>query len=283
MRYILLYTLSVLPLFSQVLTITQGPYLGTSTISRSSASVAWATNIPADTRIYWSAVSSASVTPSSCAAPACNLSTPVYPAVGGGPIQVHNWYTFGTPGGVTIYYQVCSMADSVQTCSETNNYTSGPATTTPANPIAPAPVDAPQVPTGTVHTVGSNCDDPSTGLVAMWTAAARGDVVEIDPTITPYCSGAYTFPAKPAGPPYILTRVKNAGATFPSYRRANLSDLPTQAGFTAGTNKMARFIDSAPNVYQLGSSDTSTAQCFAGDWNWRSGQSNAWADRKSTR
>src|ERR1035438_9925763 len=116
MRSILLYTLSVLPLFSQALTITQGPYLGTSTISRSSASVAWATNIPADTEIFWSSVSSASVTPSNCTPPACNSSAPVFPSWGGSPIQVHNWYTFGTPGGVTIYYQVCSMANSVRTC-----------------------------------------------------------------------------------------------------------------------------------------------------------------------
>jgi hypothetical protein len=30
----------------------------------------------------------------------------------------------------------------------------------------------------------------------MWSQANWGDIVEIDPAVTPFCAGSYVFPAK---------------------------------------------------------------------------------------
>lgn len=265
-KSLLLLLLCAEMLSGQAPVITQGPFVGTSTITRSSASIAWTTDIPATNKIIWATAAANVFAGCDRAMPAsCNVSAPIFSA--DWATYVHNWYLYGTPANTQIHYAVCSMANLHETCSSVHSYTSGAQTVVPADPVPPTPVDTPTVPTGTIWTVGADCNDPATGLVAQWRNAQRGDIVEIDPAITPYCAGSFAFPAKPSGGPYILTRVKGASTLFPNYRRANPGDKP----------KMARFIHNSPNVEMNGSSDPSTVSCFAGSLHWRQGQGNAWA------
>ena len=183
-------------------------------------------------------------------------------------------------------------------------YTSGPATASiPAPPASPATVDTPVEPTGTVWTVGASshdCNSPVDGLVAQWTAAIadnnpNGEIVEIDPTLTPYCASfdPYVFPAGHTGAStYILTRAKNSDAIWPAKRRVN----PGCANSFAYTNlecqgaspnkvsdypQMARIIHTAPNmVYSSmnGTGDpTAIGFCYPGTYYWWQWQSTTWS------
>ena len=255
MRVFVLLLLIAQASFAQAPNITQGPYVGTQTISRSSTVISWTTDIASTTKIKWGYNPNALTNISSAVSAGSDI-----------PIWVHSWFISGLKGGTTVYYQVCSTANAVEMCSPTNNFATLPQTAAPADPIPPTPVDTPTTPTGTVHTVGPDCNDPTTGLVAQWQNAARGDIVEIDPTITPYCAGTYTFPPKQAGPPYILTRVKNANGNF-GQRRVSPTDKPN----------MARFIHNAPDIIKLGAADPGTFYCFKGEYLFRQFQNNVWA------
>ena len=233
--------------------ITQGPWV--SGITRSTAVFSWVTDVPASSQVIWG-TSSGSL---------ANLQTD-----SGSQTVIHAWYGSGFPGGATIYYQVCSNSGSGTTCSDTGSFSTPVQATIPAFPAPSVPVDTPVLPSGSIWTVGPNCDDPATGLVAMWTQANWGDIVEIDPTVTAVCGGSYIFPAKAADPGpnrYILTRVKNVNELG--------SDRITFSPFMKA--KMARFIHTAPNLIMVGSQDPSGSSCFAGSYLWRQRQQNVWA------
>jgi hypothetical protein len=231
--------------------ITQGPWV--TGITRSSAVLSWVTDSSATSKVTWGT------------SPGSLNNTQ---ADGGAPTVIHSWYATGLPGGTTIYYQVCSTNSSGTTCSAPGSFSTSVQTAIPAPPVAPTPVDTPVAPTGNILTVGPNCDDPATGLVAMWSQANWGDIVEIDPAVTPFCAGSYVFPAKAGNTDaslYVLTRVKN------------VLDLGSEQITPFRKPKMARFVHTAPNVIMIGSADPSGLSCFAGSYLWRQGQSNAWA------
>lgn len=231
--------------------ITQGPWR--TGVTRSTAVFTWVTDGPSTSQIKWGIDSS-------------TLNN--VQADAGIPTTIHSWYASGLPGGTQIYYQVCSANTAGATCSTVDSFSTPLQTAIPAAPAPPKPVDSPVIPTGNILTVGANCDDPATGLVAMWNRANWGDIVEIDPAVTPVCAGSYVFPAKaPDTAPnrYILTRVRNA-AGLGQGRVSSLNRL-----------RMARFIDTAPNVIMIGSADPANLSCFAGSYLWRQRQANAWA------
>jgi hypothetical protein len=153
--------------------LTQGPWV--TGITRSTAVLSWVTDSSATSKVTWGTA------PGSLN----NIQ-----ADGGVPTVIHSWYATGLPGGATIYYQVCATNSSGTTCSATGSFSTSVQTAIPAPPIAPTPVDTPVVPRGNLLTVGPNCDDPATGLVAMWSQANWGDIVEIDPAVTPFCAGS---------------------------------------------------------------------------------------------
>ena len=272
MRFSALFFLSF-SLLAQTPTISQ--VFVSKTVPRSSQIISWSTDIRSGSEIHW-AYSAAPLN-------GCNFSTAgkgsnvgcfINRVAQDAPVYIHTWFTGPTTANTAVYYQVCSYGGAYPAtlgCSPTSTYTSAAQAVIPANPIPPKPVDAPVVPTGTVRTVGArshNCNDPNDGLVAQWKASARGDVVEIDPALTPLCASfdPYVFPAKASGAPYILTRVKNADALFPGNRRANPKDKP----------HMARFIDNAPNTILNGAADPTRSSCFAGNLLWRQDQANTW-------
>ncbi len=231
--------------------ITQGPWV--SGITRSSAVFSWVTDIPSTAVVKWGTSSG-------------SLGNTQNDA--GQPTAIHAWFATGLPGGATIYYQVCSTASAGTACSTPASFSTIQQATIPAAPAPPVPVDTPVTPSGNIWTVGPNCDDPLTGLVAMWNQANWGDIVEIDPTVTAACAGSYVFPAKaPDGDPnaYILTRVKDA------------ANLGTGQISPAKKPRMARFVHTAPNVIMIGPGDPTGLSCFAGSYLWRQGQRNAWA------
>jgi hypothetical protein len=152
-------------------------------------------------------------------------------------------------------------------CSSTYTFITLDQAHAPADPLPPVPVDPPVVPNGNIHTVAADCNAPSGGLVNLWATVPRGDVIEIDPAITPYCTGLFSFPKREDGPPYILTRVKHADSIFPNYRRASPADKP----------QMARFIHNAPNINDSLPLSATTTACFAGQLVFPTGQANHWA------
>jgi hypothetical protein len=231
--------------------ITQGPWI--SGITRSTAVFSWVTDVAANSQVKWGTSS--------------GLLTNVQ-SDAGFPTFIHSWFASGLPGGSNIFYQICSTNSSGTTCSDTASFSTPTQATIPAAPAPPVPVDPPSVPTGQIWTVGPDCDDPSTGLVAMWAQANWGDIVEIDPTVTAVCAGSYVFPVKTASQDatrYILTRVKNVNELGPN----RITPLRK--------NKLAQFIHTAPNVIMIGSAHPSSISCFAGSYLWRQRQSNAWA------
>lgn len=231
--------------------ITQGPWV--TGITRSSAVLSWVTDIPSTSVVKWGTDSG-------------TLGNTQNDA--GIPTVIHSWFATGLPGATTVYYQVCSASAAGTSCSAVASFVTASQAVIPAAPAPPAPVDTPVIPTGNVWTVGPNCDDPLTGLVAMWNQANWGDIVEIDPAVTQFCGGTYVFPAKsPDGDPnaYILTRVKDA----PNLGPGLISPAKKQ--------QMARFVDTAPNVVMIGPADPTGLSCFAGSYLWRQGQNNAWA------
>lgn len=233
--------------------ITQGPWL--SGVTRSTALLSWVTDQLSTSIIRW------------------GLFAGSHPYVtgGDGTSLVHSWFVAGAPGNSVIYYLVCSSNGvDPETCSPEGSFTTLSQASIPAAPIAPTPVDTPITPSGTIWTVGADCDDPNTGLVARWNQAQWGDIVEIDPSITPKCTGVYSFPAKPDDTQtphrYIMTRTKNADANLGS-RQVTPADKPN----------LTRFVHTAPNVIFNGSGDPTATVCFAGSYLWRQQQNNAWA------
>ena len=204
----------------------------------------------------------------------------------------------------TITATLITTATQICLPSTPASYTSGAAATTiPVSPTAPTPVDAPVAPTGTVFTVGVNshdCNSPIDGLVAQWAAAIadnnpNGDIVEIDPAITPYCASfdPYVFPSGHTGAShYILTRAKNSATTWPNKRRVNpgcagnikYTNLQCQ-GISPNTasdySQMARIIHTAPNMLYSSmnnSGDPTTLNfCYPGTYYWWQGQSTTWS------
>ena len=252
MRRIVYFWL-VANLWGQSPAILQGPWL--STVTRSTATLSWVTDLPSTSTIRW------------------GLSPGSHPYVtgGDGASVIHSWFIAGAPGNSAIYYVVCSSNSlGAETCSPEGTFTTASQAAIPAQPVPPAPVDAPIIPSGTIWTVGADCDDPNTGLAARWNQAQWGDIVEIDPSVTSACSGRYIFPAKADDTEtphrYILTRVKNADANLSS-RQVSPSDKPN----------LARFVHTAPNVILVGTGDPTNTPCFAGNYLWRQGQNNAWA------
>jgi hypothetical protein len=234
--------------------IAQGPWL--SGVTRSTAVFSWVTDVASTSQVKWG-TSADSLT---------NMQSDA-----GLPTVIHSWYASGLPGGANIYYQICSANSSGTTCSDTASFKTPTQPTIPAPPVPTVPVDAvvqPSTPTGQIWTVGPSCDDPSTGLVAMWTQANWGDIVEIDPSVTVACTGSYVFPAKTGnldGSRYILTSVKNVK----ELGSGQINPLRKQ--------QLAKFVHTAPNVIMIGPADPASMSCFAGSYLWRQGQSKAWA------
>lgn len=183
----------------------------------------------------------------------------------------------GTPASTLIPYMVCSSDLTTENCwgsmatpTVPATYTSGAAAVMiPADPTLPTPVDAFSAPTSPVFSVGAtshDCNSNVDGLVEKWGEAvtAGGGVVEIDPTVTPYCAdfGYYVFPAW-SGPGYILTRVKNAPTIFVNNRRVQPSDWP---------NNVARIIQNGPNTQIAGTDPRTFPGCYAGSRYWWQGQ-----------
>lgn len=249
MRSLLLFGSFAAVAWAQAPAITQGPFVAN--ISRSAATITWTTDIPATTKIK------------------SDLGDNVMADSNGDgqAYYVHTGFIGGKTGSTLTHYQVCSTANATETCSSIATFTTA-AGTTVSDPIPPAPVDTPSTPAGTVRVVGAtsgDCNDPSDGLVARWTASARGDIVEIPAGMV--CAGTYTFPAKSAGPPYILTRVASVSTTFPSQRRTAPADKP----------QMARFIQNAPDIILGSAADPTADNCFHRNYLFRDGQGTAFS------
>lgn len=290
--------------------LTSGPFVAP---TRSSASITWATDEASYVQARWCA-SGTSGCPGS------------YPNYGnlqwtgdGLPSHTQSAPITGTPANTLIYYIACSTGgtSSVTNCFP-SSYTSlaaGPVI--PAIPTLPTAVDAAVEPTGTVFSVGATSHDcncsaangcsADDGLVSSWNKAvadhnANGDIVEIDPTVTPYCASfdPYIFTPKWSGAPYIMIRAKNADTIWPGNRRVN----PGCTGTSLASNPdclnpflangpsdvalMPRIIDTITDISSTNCSTglpamsnqnpTLEVAAFPGSYRWWQGQSgNPWS------
>ena len=114
---------------------------------------------------------------------------------------VHGMYISGLLANTTYFYRVCAY-NSLEVCAPEDTFTTLPLPNPhPALPTPPTPVDntVPTCANGRIEVcsggnpvpavVGSNCDDPTTGLVATYNAAAWGTVIQIP--VTTVCQGYY--------------------------------------------------------------------------------------------
>lgn len=205
------------------------------------------------------------------------------PTVGCNPVYVHAWFIEGAPAASVIYYKVCSGDNVGETCSSEQSLTTAAASAVQP-PILPTPVDAPVYPTGTIHTV-TNCDDPVSGLIATDTAAAWGDVIEIDNTVTQCVNPPYVFTLHSTPNPSglnIVIRAKNWLANSPinpTLIPVSYPSTTSSIGQVSSSNvsNMVTFLHTSPNVYMVGSADpTVNTNCFAGDYLWRQNQGGTW-------
>ena len=133
-------------------------------------------------------------------------------------------YTLGGLAPATTYYFVaCSTASSTETCSSVGNFTTAAAPSGwPAilpTPILPTAPTLPAMPTisGTTYTVGSNCNDGTTGLQAyLNTAAAVGGSANQQILIPPStsCLGNYELPTN-TGTGWIVVRTSAPDSSLP--------------------------------------------------------------------
>ena len=132
-------------------------------------------------------------------------------------------YTLGGLAPATTYYFVaCSTANSIETCSSVYSFTTAAAPagwpTIIPTPTLPTVSPLPAMPTvTTTYTVGSNCNDPVTGLQAyINTAAAAGlstnQAILIPPSDT--CIGNYALPVN-TGTGWIVIRTAAPDSSLP--------------------------------------------------------------------
>ena len=231
--------------------ITFGPFADG--ISHSSARLYWETNAPSIFFIKYGLTSAYG-----------NLANPPF-IPGLNPGKAHSTYLSGLAASTVYHYSVCSSDGSFpDICSADAVFT------TSALP-APHPVD-PELPryqvdttmpaqTGQTLTVGSDCEDPNTGLIAMWNRANWGDTVVVP--IATVCSGAYTFPVKArdtvAPHRWIVTRTSASDLELPlpgtRITPAFASKMPA-----IRTNVMSPYIDNLALLSQY--------KCSPGSYFW---------------
>jgi hypothetical protein len=238
------------------LAITDGPYI--SNITRSSAVFVWVTDAYASGEVHFG------YTPEALS---------IIQGQDGNAI-IHKATVSGLKAGSLVYYQVCSGG----TCSATAEFqTLTASSNAPLDPIPPTPVDTPDESTGTIWTVGADCYDPDTGLLAQYTRAAMGDVVEIDPALTKNCgmnAERIILPAKAAAGNKVIT-IRSKG--FSGKRRANLKDRASMVRFTLNNNVPATGSEIRAASPAIGASNgTDPRGCAAGSVMWLIHQ-NTWA------
>lgn len=178
-------------------------------------------------------------------------------------------YVSGLTASTTYFFRGCAYNSPTEVCgSEISFTTAALPSPHPALPVAPTAVDVtlPTCANGRLHcssglpvthTVGSNCDDPSTGLQALWNASDWGDTISI-PTTT-VCRGYYKLDSSHQGiwPGTLQMVVKSANAGF-------LPAQITPSNETAALTNMPQFYET---VWPMPGAQT-LSQCYAGGYYW---------------
>lgn len=220
-----------------------------SAVTHSSARIFWMTDVNSTTVIRW------------------DTDGPDYDNVTTGSPQTsntrtHSWFLSGLKPQTTYHFSVCSaIPGGTEQCSSDATFTT--AERGDPGPLPPAEVelDMPAA-SGNTLTVGSDCDHPSTGLVARWQQAQWGDTVVIPVSVV--CAGHYVFPAKTADTQvphrWIVTRSDAAGQ-LPA---AGIRLDPASDG-----GKLARLEANRPTTLRTSLSALPVA-CEAGAYAWAS-------------
>ncbi len=177
-----------------------------------------------------------------------------------GNVRAHAWFLSGLKPVTTYHFAACSAGpDGEEVCSADQSFTTTEKGDT--NPIPPAEVDVAMPPVSeTILTVGTNCDDPTSGLVARWNQANWGDTVVIP--VTTVCNGNYTFPAKPAD-----TQVPHRWIVTRSSTASQLPPPGTRLDPSFDKSKLARVQTNRPNIL-VANTAFLAENCEAGAYAW---------------
>ena len=252
MRILFLLALGAGSAFAAAPRFTVSPQI--SNLTHNGARFLWETDVTSSSKIVWDTISH----PVGRSASYPNYNTsPDVP-------KIHQIYVAGLLANTTYFYRGCSFAssDNAEACSLEATFTTLPLPSPhPALAVLPISTVNTTMPiqTGETVTVGADCDDAVTGLMALWTAANWGDTIIVPATTI--CSGSYKFPGKaadgtgPADPAHRWIIVKSAGAdSLPAGKRVSPSDVPS----------MARF----EQTHWGHGAGTTTAECIPGAYHW---------------
>jgi hypothetical protein len=176
-------------------------------------------------------------------------------------------YISGLLASTTYYYRACAYS-SLEVCAPEDSFTTLPLPNPhPALPTAPTLVDVtyPSCANGRLenctggvpptYTVGSNCDDPSTGLAALYHAAPWGSVIQVP--VTTLCQNNYAFVPGTAwdGIGEIIVQSQNVANLLPGVRVQ-----PADAGNMVTANQSFYIHQGVSSLLQ--------SSCYPGGFEW---------------
>lgn len=249
-----------------------------SSLGHAGVRLAWSTDAAAYTMWGWDTVSHAADGRTDC-------NSYIDHGSGGGHFvsnvnnhQVHGMYVAGLKSATTYFY--CNGASTTSPISggtqvravEDSFTTLAAPATHPALPLAPTPIDNtfPTCANGKIEVcsggvpvpavVGANCDDPSTGLVATYNAAAWGTVIQIP--VTTICQSYYAL-AKGSwdGVGEMVVESQNIASLPPPGSRVSPSN-------SANMPNMVQSIYIVQDNLTFNSGSGSHSSCYPGGYYW---------------